>query len=1160
MRGLASSPGLGPDRTGGAVGGGESGEASLRLRALGPLEAWRDGEAVPLGGDRQRRVLAALLCARDRPRSTGQLVQAVWGDDPPPSAVGSLQAYLSRLRRLLGAELIVRDAAGYRLRVPPSGVDIDTDAFERDLEAADAARTRGDLDGVAAHCRTALDRWRGNRFLGELGSEAFAAGDAARFEQLRRQALGTWIDAALELGHYDAAIAELEGELEEEPFDEHRWAQLMIAHHRSGRPLDALLAYRRADRRLRDDLGVEPGARLRDLEARILAQDPGLAVRARDAGRRATALAPTNLRDSSTSFVGRDEALDTVVSQLATDRLVTVVGIGGVGKTRLAVEAGWRLLANAPGGVWDVDLAPVAEPTTIARPLALALQVPYRTGDPGLARYADRIGDRATIVLLDNCEHQLDAVATLVAELLARCPGLRVLATSQVALGLEGESVVELAPLPDDGTSLELFVDRARAVAAGFQVTAVNRAAVEEVLCRLDGLPLAIELAAATLDLLTPRLLAARLADGLAALQRPDAADPRHVTLWSTLDWSYELLAEPEQRVLERLAVFAGPFDGPGAAAVGTGDPVAPDDIRAALETLARRSLLVPAAPAADGSSRWRLLEVVRTFGRARLRARGELEAVRTRHLEHLCHLVAAAADHLHDAEQVHAVAQLRELDADLDVALATAAERGDRDRLMALIDGAWLWWYLDERHDDALRWLDEVATDDEVPPHLLAAGALVHAVQLEAHHRERALARADQASARVAATDDPAERAYVRLLVGDALTRSPQRFAEATGPLDAAAAHFAQHGPAWAEGWALLRRIRVDGLLHADLTTARTRLARAVDRLETADDRQLLAYAQLIVANMARLHGTLQDGLEAIGAAVRSYAELGYVLQLREARHLEALLLTELGRLDETADHLQAQLSDAGRTGSSTGRFFATLGLAEVHARRGDLGTAHRMLEQLAAVPAGDGDAGARGSRLVVMTRVAGLLARDPADRARVQTLNEGLLATWGDGPVPWHQVRAHLAVAEAALALDELQAAARHLDEAAAIAGRIEQPHRLAEVAEARAVLAARDGDDGAVLALLGEASRLRAATGAAAWQYVAERTARLVDGACERLGAEAADAARRRGGRSAGSVEADVAAHLPRGGAGGEVEGGARQDVQLPAAPVDDLQAGA
>jgi predicted ATPase/DNA-binding SARP family transcriptional activator len=1118
----------------GAVGAGAGADVQLALRALGPLDAQVDGVSVPLGGRRQRLVLAALLCARDRALTTDELIQAVWGDEAPPSAVGSLQAYLSRLRRLVGADLIGRDATGYHLQAAAGVVDVDD--FVHDLEHADAARSGGDLAAVAAHCRTALGRWRGQRFLGELGAEPFAAAEAARLEGLRRQALRTRLDAELELGHHDAVVGELVAALHAEPFDEHLWGQLMVAHHRAGRPLDALLTYRRADRRLRDELGVEPGPRLRALEARILAQDPTLAARAGDVERRATAPHPTNLRDSRTSFVGREEELDALVARVATHRLVTVVGTGGVGKTRLAVEAGWRLLADVPGGVWDVDLAPIADPSTIARPLALALQVPYRAGEVGLARYAERLAGRPTILLLDNCEHQLAAVGALVTELLSRCGGLRIIATSQQPLGVEGEAVVPLAPLSiEDGTALTLFADRARAVVPGFQVTAMNREATDEILRRVDGLPLAIELAAATLDLLTPRLLAERLADSIAELHEPGGADPRHATLHATIAWSYELLAEPVQRLFERLAVFAGPFDTAAAVAVGAGAPVAAEGIPAALTTLAHRSLVTPLAPPADGAPRWQLLEVVRTFGRARLDARDELETVRTRHLQHLCDLVDGAATHHHDAEQVHAVTTLREVDADLDVALRTAAERRDRVRLWSLVAGAWLWWYLDERHDDALLWLDRVATDEAVPPLLLAAGSLVHAVQLEDHHRELALVRAAGAVAGVAATGDRAERAHVRLLVGDALTWSPQRFDEAAGHLDAAAEHFARHGPTWAEGWALLRRIRVDGFRDADLVTARTRLGRAVERLEAAGDHQLLAYGRMIVANIARLHGTLGDGLAAIGEAIRSYDELGYVLPRRESRHLQALLLTELGRLDEAAASWRDQAVEAERTGSSTGRFFATLGLAEVAARRGDLVAASEMLGQTLGAADGLDDPAAIGPTLVVLTPVAGVLARSREEVDEVELLRDRLLAAWGDGPVPWHQVRAHLAVAEAALAVDDHDGAARHLDEAAAIASRVAQPHRLAEVAEGRAVLAAQGGDDRVALTLLGAAARLRADTGAAAWRHVAERSAVLQDEVHERLGAEAAMAAWQRGEREGAAVV------LGEFGAGGAVPAG-------------------
>lgn len=1101
----------------GAVGAGADAGGGLHLLALGPLEAHVDGTPVTLGGRRQRVVLAALLCARDRPLTTDQLVQAVWGDEPPPSAMGSLQAYLSRLRRLLGPQLIVREAGGYNLRVAPGVVDVDVDAFERDLAKADADRSRGDLDAVASHCRAALARWRGERFLGELGAEPFAVGEAARLEGLRRHAFRTRIDAMLELGHHDTVVGELEASLHDEPYDEHVWAQMMIAYHRAGRPLDALQSYRRADRRLRDDLGIRPGRRLRDLEARILAQDPTLAARVGDRERHATAPHPTNLRDTGTSFVGRDDELDHLVEQLASHRLVTLVGTGGVGKTRLAIEAGWRMLPDVAGGVWDLDLAPIVDGSTIARPLALALEVPYRAGEAGLVRYAERIGDRPTLLLLDNCEHQLDAVGALASELLVRCPGLRVLATSQQALGLQGERTVPLAPLPtEDGTALELFSDRTRAIVPGFQVTATNRAPIDEILRRLDGLPLAIELAAATLDLLTPQLLADRLAANFADLQDPGGTDPRHATLYATIDWSYGLLDESEQRLLERLAVLAGPFDEAAAVAVGTAAPVEAQRIPAALASLARRSLLSPAALAADGSPRWRLLEVVRVFGRSRLASRAELEPVRTRHLDHLCHLVATAAEHLHDREQHDAVARLRDVDADLDLALVTAAAGGDRARLWSLVEGAWLWWYLDERHDDALRWLDEVAADPDVPPPLLAAGALLHGVQLEDTHRGQAFERAVAAMARVDGAEARAGRAYVQLLVGDALTRSPQRYDEAADHLDAAIEHFARHGPAWAEGWALLRRIRVDGLRNADLAVATTRLTRATQRLEAAGDRQLLAYAQLITANIARLHGTLNEGLEVISAAIRSYEELGYVLPLREARHLEALLLTELGRLDEACARFRAQATEAEQTGSSTGQFFAALGLAEVQARRGELESASEVLDQLLAAEDGD-DPGVAGPLLVVLTPVAGLLARSREEVEKVVHLGSRLLAAWGDGPVPWHQVRAHLAVADAALAVGHRLQAARQLDEAAIIAARVEGPHYLAEVAEGRAALAAADGDDRAVLRLLGAAARLRAQTGATPWRHVDARNAALRDGAHARLGAEAARAAWQRGERA-------------------------------------------
>jgi hypothetical protein len=327
-----------------------------------------------------------------------------------------------------------------------------------DLEHADAARSGGDLAAVAAHCRTALGRWRGQRFLGELGAEPFAAAEAARLEGLRRQALRTRLDAELELGHHDAVVGELEAALHAEPFDEHLWAQLMVAHHRAGRPLDALLptggrtAGSATSSGSSPDRACGPSRPASSRRTRRSRRGPGTWSDGRPHRTR-----PTCATAGPRSSVGKRSSTRWW-HEVATHRLVTVVGTGGVGKTRLAVEAGWRLLADVPGGVWDVDLAPIADPSTIARPLALALQVPYRAGEVGLAATRNGSGWPAD----DPAARQLRAPARRRggARHRAAVPlrGLRIIATSQQPLGVEGEAVVPLAPLSiEDGTALELF-------------------------------------------------------------------------------------------------------------------------------------------------------------------------------------------------------------------------------------------------------------------------------------------------------------------------------------------------------------------------------------------------------------------------------------------------------------------------------------------------------------------------------------------------------------------------------------------------------------------------------------------------------------------------------------------------------------------------------
>jgi predicted ATPase/DNA-binding SARP family transcriptional activator/tetratricopeptide (TPR) repeat protein len=1090
------------------------GPAEPSIHALGPLEARRGGEVVALGGRRQRVVLAALLLQRSRPVSADHLVELVWGAEVPPSAVGTLQAYLSRLRRALGDAVLARDGGGYRVHLGDGQLDIPR--FELLVVEAEAATDAGDHAAAAHSYGRALALWRGDRFLGELGSEPFARAEATRLEQLRLHALRSRIDAELQLGHHDAVAAELDALVRTYPYDEHLLEQFMLATYRSGRPVAALQAYRTGARLLREEVGVEPGSRLRALEQRILQQDPSLSARMVEGARRAAATNPTNLRAVSTGFVGRQEEVRHLVGLLERSRLVTVVGPGGVGKTRLAIEACWELVASSPGGVWDVDLAPLTHPEHVARPLADALGLAHQAGPAGIQRIVQRLRGQRTVVLLDNCEHLLEPVRELVATLRDGCPELHVVTTTRELLGDEGDAILELQPLAlppagpaepaevDETPSVRLFTDRAAAVVQGFRITAVNRAEIVATVRRLDGVPLAIELAAATLDVLTPRQLAERVTSGFPDLTALDPVDARHATLRATMDWSYDLLPSPAQHLLDRLAIFAGPWSEEAVTSVCAGPPLADDELTTSLAELVRRSLVAPADAGSDGTPRYRLLELVREYGLAHLTARGDLESARTRHLGYVTALVERAAEHLHDSEQARWFARLRDADAEIERALRTLERRGDIAALRRLVDGLWLWWYLDQRHDEATSWLAR-ATEGRAPPAgLVAASALVLAERVETDGTRGVLALVDRALA--APTEGAAEAAMVSLLVGDALTAIPEGLEAAERHLTDAFSYFRAHGPAWAAGWATIRQVRVDGFLRADLRAASQRLARAMETLRAAGDLHLLAYGQLIVANMARLHGSLPAGLEAITEALVLYGELGIRSPFHECQHIEGSLLTELGRLDDAAHAWRGLRDDAARTGASGARFGAELGLAEVHARAGRYHEAGAILEAEYAARTDPDDVTTTGPILVLLAPVAAMLARTEDATARTRRLRDQAMATWGGSPVPWYQLRALLAAGEASLYVGDDRQATDLLEEAARRASDLEQPHRAAAAAEGLAVLAGKGGAHEEVVELLGAAYQLRDDTGAAAWSNVVERNTRLLRGARQQLGADA------------------------------------------------------
>jgi predicted ATPase/DNA-binding SARP family transcriptional activator len=686
---------------------------ALRIGLLGPLQLRGEtGSEVHLGG-RQLRVLLTLLAlnaGRVVPAAT--MTEQLWPGAPPGNPGNALQTLVSRLRAELRqggiGDVIESHPSGYRLAVAPGAVDVM--AFEALAQQGRRALAGGDPVAASRVLREALHAWRGQPLTDVVGHD-FADVAAARLTELRSSVLADRIEADLLLGEGASLTGELRALLAADPLAERARALLMRALYAAGRQAEALAVYREGRKLLADQLGVDPSAQLEQVYLRILRGENLDAERAQVSAPAPASAPAGRARAPLTSFVGRDDDLTRVLKSLRTTRLLTLTGPGGVGKTRLAAEASRQFGVSS----WFIPLAPVTDPAEVPTAVLDALGVrerviARRASDPGASpagRLATALGDREEILVLDNCEHVVEAVAALAGQVLADCPRIRILATSRQPLRIDGETLHPVPPLPvppdrDNPAvavasygSVRLLCDRAAAVRPDFELDDANAMAVARICRRLDGMPLAIELAAVWLRTLTPAQLAERLDDRFALLTGGSrTALPRQRTLRAVVDWSWDLLSGAEQVLARRLAVF------PGGAALAAAEQICADallpaaTVLPALSGLVDKSIVsaVQESPTADGP-RYRMLETVRAYGLERLAEAGEAERLRDASAAHYLNLAETADPLLRGAGQARWLRELMTEQDNLHAALRWTIDRGDGDTALRFVLAlSWYW------------------------------------------------------------------------------------------------------------------------------------------------------------------------------------------------------------------------------------------------------------------------------------------------------------------------------------------------------------------------------------------------------------------------------------------------------------------------------------
>jgi predicted ATPase/DNA-binding SARP family transcriptional activator len=1021
-----------------------------------------DGVLADVPGARLRGLLIALALEPGHAVPKATLVDWIWGERPPSEAANALQRLVSRLRKALPDGSVEGQPGGYRLTVEPDAVD--AVRFERLVGQA-----RGGEDpGRVRLLREALALWRGAA-MQDVGLQDSAAFDAAvtRLEGLRLTAMEDRFDAEVSLGHGAGLVTELTDLVAAHPLRERLVAALMRALVAAGRDSEALLVYQRTREALADALGVDPSPELSALHVALLRGELGRREqRWPEEGRK------TNVRAELTSFVGRDADVAVIRQLLAGHRLTTVIGPGGAGKTRLATETTRTLLGDLPDGAWLVELAAIGADGDVAQSTlaALGLRDALLGGGPNaepMDRLIAAIREREMLLILDNCEHVIESVAAFADRVLGECQRLRILATSREPLGITGEALwlVEPLALPEgdagpaeieSAPAVQLLRDRAGAVRRDLAADAHTLSTMARVCRALDGMPLAIELAAARLRTMSLDQLAHRLDDRFRLLTGGSrTALPRHRTLRAVVDWSWELLTDAERMVLRRLAVFSGGASLDAAERVCAGDAVEPDQVLELLTSLTEKSLLLTEGA---GAPRYRMLGTIKEYARDRLAETGESDLARRAHLAYFTELTETAEPHLRRAEQLEWLATLEAEHDNIGSAMRGALAAGEAHGAMRLAAAAGYYWWLSGHRAEGIELIIAATkTPGEVTDEIRA---MVYALVVtfvtsgrgDQYQAEEWIHQAYRFSQRIQRRNPllglvaPLER----------MLRAPDASLPAWEPL------LDSEDP-WVRALARLQLGKMRIMLGQGGRDADAYLEMALAEFRAIGERWGISFALTELAERIAVRGELAGACEYYGQAVAVVTEVGAVEDAIQMRSRQAQLYWLLGDQGSSA----AAIADAERYAERVTwpDALAELALAKAQLARWS-GNAEEAYRQLGVATTLLGDEAELANISAGTHDLLGYLADDLSDSRTHRAAACQAASEAGHAPLI---AQVLVGVADLALRCDQYEQAARLLAASAGVRGlpdrshpdvaRIEQAARR-RLGEARFAEAAREG----------------------------------------------------------------------------------------------------